>query len=113
MIRKSIFENDYDIIYGKNRIKGLYDWIGYSFGGIQHVSQVLDFDNTSDTWTENDHILAYDTFFGAYKDEYYDYVLKLPQNELIEELKNKTPDTWEIYLKIITFYLNGEEEDLN
>ena len=99
------FDNDYDIIYGKNRIKGLYDWLSYSFSNIQHVSEVLDFDNTNNTWTENDHIYAYETFFGDYKKE-YEHILKLPQNELIEELKIKTPNTWEIYFKIINFYSN-------
>jgi len=98
------FENDYDIIYGKDRIKTLYDWINYDFSGIQYISQVLDFDNNHNTWTENDHIYAYDTFFGKYKED-YEYVLKLPQNELLEELKLKTPNTWEIYLRIINFYL--------
>ena len=95
------FKNDYLIIY-KNIPNGLYDF--EDIDNSIHLSKILDFDNKSNSWTEYDHYIAYETFFGQLKEE-HEYILKLTREKLIETLKQDVPNTWEIYLKIIDYYI--------
>lgn len=96
------FDSDYSKIYGDYSRMGLYDWVG---PGMFDISPILCFDNKNDSWTKQDHFIAYETFFGQLRDDTeYNYVLKLPREEMLNDLKNNLPDTWEIYIKIIDFY---------
>lgn len=94
------FEKDYLQIYDSLSLGELYDWVDNG-----NLSKILAFDNKNHSWTEYDHSIAYETFFGCLRDDIeYNYMLKLSRDEMINDLKINVPDTWEIYLKIIDFY---------
>ena len=91
------FGNDYLIIYKKilykNIPNGLYDF--KDIDSSIHLNKILDFDNKSNSWTELDHFIAYETFFGRLKQD-HKYILELTREEMIENLIKDVPDTWEI-----------------
>lgn len=99
------FKKDYPKIY-ENLVTTLYDFDCDEHTDKVEISRILTFLDGGNTWTEYDHYIAYETFFGCLsEDNEFSYVLKLPRDQMIQDLKNNVPDTWGIYLKIIDYYL--------
>ena len=98
------FDDDYLSIYNR-KFYNLLDIIDTNDNTFR-LSKILDFDNKNNSWTKYDHYIVYHTFFGKFKDDNgFNYILKLPRDEMIQNLKSNVPDSWEIYLKIIDYYL--------
>lgn len=101
------FEKDYPKIYD-NLVTRLFDFVSDEDFNEFGISRILTFLEGGQTWTEYDHYLAYETFFGSLRDDNeFNYVLKLPRDQMINDLKINVPDTWEVYLKIIDYYMKN------
>ena len=101
------FEKDYPKIYD-NLVTRLYDFVSDEEFNEFGISRILTFLERGQTSTEYDHYLAYETFFGSLRDDTeFNYVLKLPRDQMIKDLKINVPNTWEVYLKIIDYYLQN------